>query len=146
VLATIEPPARETADNFGVSLSLGRVLIVGAPVEGGGVVYAFKPRTGAFARRYALDDQQISNYSFFGTTVLGGDSWIAATDPRADGGVGAVFVFDRASGRFLERLSNRSDEAQYGAAMARIGSLLLVTAEGAPHGGYVDVIAAKRGR
>jgi hypothetical protein len=122
---------------FGVSLSLDRVLVVGAPSEDG-MAYAVHPRAGRLLRTYRPDVEFPSDRFYFGTTVLTFGSWIAVTTPSSSG---SVYLYDWRTGRTVQQIGNPLfDNGHYDEALAASGDLLLIGSQGTPHDGYVDVL------
>lgn len=92
--------------NFGRDVALdGNTAVISAPGDGSepttGTVYVFDVSTGQ--QLYKIDPTPPFLFEFNAHVAVGGD-WVVVGEARANGGAGAVHVYDRASGRELYRL------------------------------------------
>jgi cysteine-rich repeat protein len=135
LVATYGKAVPTAGDFFGAALSgdAGQVL-VGAPFDaaGGsptGAAYLFDAESSALV--HAIPNPAAADELFGASVALG--SWIVVGAPLANeavGSVGAVWIFDRATGALVRRLQNprgrRNDN--FGAAVALLGEQLVVGA------------------
>jgi cysteine-rich repeat protein len=135
LVATYGKAVPTAGDFFGAALSgdAGQVL-VGAPFDaaGGsptGAAYLFDAETSVLV--HMIPNPADADELFGASVALG--SWVVVGAPLANeavGSVGAVWIFDRASGALVRRLQNprgrRNDN--FGAAVALLGEQLVVGA------------------
>ncbi len=135
LIATYGKPVPTAGDFFGAAIAgdAGQVL-VGAPFDasGGspiGAVYLFDAASGAIV--HAIPNPADAKELFGASVSLG--SWLVVGAPQANdagGLVGAVWIFDRASGALVRRVQNPRGhlDDSFGAAVALLGDQLVVGA------------------
>ncbi len=120
--------------NFGRDVALdGDTAVISAPGDGSepttGTVYVFDVSTGQ--QLYKIDPVPPFLFEFHARVAVGGD-WVVVGEGRANGGAGAVHVYDRASGRELYRLQRGGNNAGFGTSVSVSQGRVFV---GAPRGG-----------
>ncbi|HEV7732096.1 MAG TPA: hypothetical protein VGR62_08035 [Candidatus Binatia bacterium] len=141
-VSQIAPPPGVDDELFGFSLTFARRhLLVGAPSGFGGGAYEYDVPSGRLLQTYRDAEETGPWPQYLGMTVtydgrfvlVGAPSFVA---PRP----GAVYVFERSSGRIVQRLQGRFDDGHFGSVLGRAGRLLLV-GSGWPSHGYVEAFA-----
>jgi hypothetical protein len=133
LLRTIIDPAADPGARFGVSLATaGSDLLVGAPSNSTpGFAYRFNPATGVLVQTYANPSGAVDG---FGNAVVAVGDAVAVGAPGwtegPAGQVGAVHLFDGATGALLRTLRNPTpeDEDAFGSEIAASGDNVLASA------------------
>ena len=152
-LRTLLHPSPQLNASFGFAVALsGDFALIGAPNDdlGGqdsGTAYIFNVRTG---ERRDLANPTPAAFDAFGRAVAISDAFVAVGavgDDTVGSGAGAVYVFDRATGRLLYTLTSPAPAANgsFGQALALDDGLLVVGAPGEAPGGKVHVFDAATG-
>ncbi len=142
----IDPRPISFPSSFGAALAaLGADLLVGGPESAASesAVWLFDPGTGALLRTFANPNDPIE-YSQFGWALATAEGRVVVGDPAfgvgrvdqdhdPDPSVGAVHVFDAASGTLLQTLPNPTpfdpsnyEDERFGATLAAVPGRVLV--------------------
>ena len=146
--AYIKPLVHDAQDNFGRSVAIsGNTLVVGAPSEGSGIrtnpadnsapgsgaAYVFVRDGTSWTQQAYLKASTIGTNANFGSSVAISGETLAVGAPL-DAGAGAVFVFARQAGAWMEqavvRGSNTGAGDRFGISVALSADTLAVGATG----------------
>lgn len=143
---TFEEPVPGAGSTFGAAIATDDdTVVIGAPnaFDRAGAAYVYDLESGALLHRLheglSLEDDGMFGYSL---ALLENEIAVGAPHTTVKGipGSGAVYLFDRTSGRLVNRLTVRPvGGADLGISVAAEGGALFSSAQGGPEGGTVYV-------
>lgn len=145
---SLEPTSGGTGGGFGSALLIaGGHVLVGAPLQESGIVYAFSKGADGWSETGRIDGADFGEVRRFGAALAedGAVTYVGAPGTGAD--VGKVIVLSRSDANSWDQLQQLSAPAsternRFGTALAATGSLLWVGAPGDREGaGSVHVFA-----
>jgi hypothetical protein len=147
---TIENPAPQAGDGFGMSLSgSSTYLVVGAPLDDAGAVdsgtvYLYDTTAGQQTPLLTLNNPSPSQGDRFGTYVRHVGNYILVGAPGDDTkatDAGAAYVFDATSGELVQTVYSPSPTAGegFGTSIVMLGEELVVAAPGYDADSLADV-------